>query len=238
MYTVDRRRIHGCDDMERVVIGNEAYAFPAIPRIENESLHVSELVTLDLEDYPRSGGKERLAAQLSHAVHHVGFFYVMNYGLSEEQANNQFTLAKHFFELPFEEKAKYEVNYAEADYNGWRRAGRGRAGMEPDAIKIFNIPKFTRDFEGKCTYPDLLKAHWDGIEMFSKALHTNVVLPLLRLFAIMLQLPDEEFLVRQYSYEKKSEDHFRYMIYHKRSKEENANNEFGRIGGFKDRKYA
>jgi hypothetical protein len=34
----------------------------------------SELVTLDLEDYHRPGGKGRLASQLSHAVHHVGFF--------------------------------------------------------------------------------------------------------------------------------------------------------------------
>jgi hypothetical protein len=33
----------------------------------------SELVTLDLEDYHRPGGKERLAKQLEHAVHHVGF---------------------------------------------------------------------------------------------------------------------------------------------------------------------
>ncbi len=32
----------------------------------------SELVTLDLEDYDRPGGKERLAKQLEHAVHHVG----------------------------------------------------------------------------------------------------------------------------------------------------------------------
>lgn len=35
----------------------------------------SELVTLDLEDYDRPGGKERLAKQLEHAVHHVGQVY-------------------------------------------------------------------------------------------------------------------------------------------------------------------
>ena len=33
----------------------------------------AELVTLDLEDYKRPGGKERLSKQLEHAVHHVGF---------------------------------------------------------------------------------------------------------------------------------------------------------------------
>ena len=36
------------------------------------NLQWSELVTLDLEDYDRPGGKERLAKQLEHAVHHVG----------------------------------------------------------------------------------------------------------------------------------------------------------------------
>lgn len=43
------------------------------PPETKEDLPWSELVTLDLEDYDRSGGKERLAKQLEHAVHHVGF---------------------------------------------------------------------------------------------------------------------------------------------------------------------
>lgn len=43
------------------------------PPDTKEDLPWSELVTLDLEDYNRPGGKERLAKQLEHAVHHVGF---------------------------------------------------------------------------------------------------------------------------------------------------------------------
>lgn len=43
------------------------------PPETQENLPWSELVTLDLEDYARPGGKERLAKQLEHAVHHVGF---------------------------------------------------------------------------------------------------------------------------------------------------------------------
>lgn len=94
------------------------------PPETKEKLNWAELVTLDLEDYDREGGKERLAKQLEHAVQHVGFFYVKNYGLSQEEVDNQFTLAKHFFKLPVEEKEKFECNYAAADYNGWRRSGR------------------------------------------------------------------------------------------------------------------
>lgn len=43
------------------------------PPETNADLPWSELVTLDLEDYGRPGGEERLAKQLEHAVHHVGF---------------------------------------------------------------------------------------------------------------------------------------------------------------------
>jgi hypothetical protein len=46
------------------------------PPETKEDLPWSELVTLDLEDYDRPGGKERLAKQLEHAVHHVGFVCV------------------------------------------------------------------------------------------------------------------------------------------------------------------
>ncbi|PVH80865.1 gibberellin 2-oxidase [Cadophora sp. DSE1049] len=204
------------------------------PPETQESLPWAELVTLDLEDYHRPGGKERLASQLSHAVHHVGFFYVKNFGLSQQQIDNQFTLAKNFFSLPVSEKEKYEIDYAKADYNGWRRPGRGKISAVKDNVEIFNIPKFTKDFEGRYKLPDIVQAHLDEIEVFSKALHSNVVLPLLRLFAIILQLPDEEYLVKQHTYEKKSEDHFRYMIYHKRTPEEHEASGYGQSTGHTD----
>jgi isopenicillin N synthase-like dioxygenase len=194
----------------------------------------SELVTLDLEDYDRPGGKERLAKQLKHALHHVGFFYVKNYGLTHEQVDRQFTLGKNFFELPTSEKEKYEVNYAAADYNGWRRAGRYIQVSQKDNVEIFNIPKFTPDFLGKYKYPDLLNAHIEEIEVFQKALHANVVLPLLRLIAIVLELPDEEYLVKQHTYEKKSEDHFRYMLYYPRTDAEWEAANYGKNGGHTD----
>jgi len=195
----------------------------------------SELVTLDLEDYQRPGGKERLAKQLEHAVHHVGFFYVKNYGLTAEQVDRQFTLAQNFFELPVEEKEKYEVRYAEADYNGWRRPGRATQVKAKDNIEMYNFAKFTKHFEGRYQHPDLIRAHLAEIETFHRALHANVVLPLLRLFAMVLQLPDEEYLVRQHTYDdKKSEDHFRYMLYHPRTEEEWAASSYGKTGGHTD----
>jgi isopenicillin N synthase-like dioxygenase len=216
------------------------YSFEALepyvhPPETKEALPWSELVTLDLSDFDQPGGKERLAKQLEHAVHHVGFFYVKNYGLTQEQVDQQFTLAKHFFALPVEEKATSEVDYASADYNGWRRSGRRQLQQNvKDNIEMYNFAKFTQDFAGKYTHPDLIKAHLPEIEAFSKALHANVVLPLLRLFAIVLKLPDEDYLVKQHTYEKRSEDHFRYMIYHKRTAEEHEASGYGQTTGHTD----
>ncbi|KAL5114688.1 hypothetical protein ACEQ8H_007422 [Pleosporales sp. CAS-2024a] len=204
------------------------------PPETKEDLPWAELVTLDLEDYGRPGGKERLAKQLEHAVHHVGFFYVKNFGLSQEQVDRQFTLAKHFYLLPTSEKEKYECNYAAADYNGWRRPGRRLTSETTDNIEIYNFAKFTHDFKGKYDQPDLLKAHLPEIESFQRALHSNVVLPLLRLFAIVLQLPDEDYLVKQHTFEKKSEDHYRYMIYHARTEEEWKASNYGSTTGHTD----
>ncbi|QIW96768.1 hypothetical protein AMS68_002286 [Peltaster fructicola] len=196
----------------------------------------SELVTLDLEDYQRPGGKQRLAHQLEHAVHRVGFFYVKNYGITQEEVDRQFTLAQAFFELPESEKEQYEVNYKIADYNGWRRRGLRSSddGKTKDNIEMYNIPKFTKDFEGKYGHPELIKANLAEIERFHKALHNNVVLPLLRLLAIVLQLPDEEYLVKQHTYDQKSEDHFRYMLYHPRTEQEWADSKYGATGGHTD----
>ncbi|KAH0827720.1 hypothetical protein AYO21_08892 [Fonsecaea monophora] len=204
------------------------------PPETKENLPWSELVTLDLRDIDRPGGKDRLAKQLEHAVHYVGFFYVKNFGLSQEQINKQFTLAKNFFELPVEEKEKFELKYAEADYNGWRRPGRSLEAKVFDNVELFNIPKFIDEFRGKYNYPDLLQAHMEEIELFQRTLHSNVVIPLLRLFAIILRLPDEDYLVKQHSYNDKSEDHLRYMIYYPRTDEEWEVRNFGKEGGHTD----
>ncbi len=60
------------------------------------------------------------------------------------------------------------------------------------------------------------------------------MVPLLRLFAIVLQLPDEDYLVKQHEFEDKSEDHLRYMLYYPRTEEEWAAANYGKKGGHTD----
>lgn len=44
---------------------------------------------------------------------------------------------------------------------------------------------------------------------------------LLVLFAIVLELPNEDYFAQSHRYDEKSDCHLRYMKYHRRSEEEN-----------------
>lgn len=64
----------------------------------------AELVTLDLGVFDKPGGKEELVRQLQYAAQHVGFFHVVNFGISQEEVDQQFALGREFYDLPLEEK--------------------------------------------------------------------------------------------------------------------------------------
>ncbi|KAI9733453.1 MAG: hypothetical protein M1818_007201 [Claussenomyces sp. TS43310] len=187
-----------------------------------ENLEWAELVTLDLSQFEKTGGKQKLAAQLEHAVHHVGFFYVKNFDVSQEEVDRQFALGREFYDLPREEKLKYHNGdaVAKGDYNGYRPDGQREivAGTK-DNVQVYNIPKF--DGFHKRTQPAILQEHIDEIEKFSRDIHEKVVLKLLRIFAVVLELEDEEQLIKDHAYDDRSEDHLRYMHYKARTPEEN-----------------
>ena len=50
--------------------------------VTQAQLDWADLVTLDLEDFDRPGGKDRLAKQLFDAVQNIGFFYVCTWFLN------------------------------------------------------------------------------------------------------------------------------------------------------------
>ena len=67
----------------------------------------ADLITIDLSKFDRPAGKEELAKQLKTAISTVGFFYVVNFGISQEEVDQQFALGREFYDLPLEEKLKY-----------------------------------------------------------------------------------------------------------------------------------
>ncbi|KJK66577.1 non-heme dioxygenase in morphine synthesis N-terminal [Aspergillus parasiticus SU-1] len=182
----------------------------------------AELITLDLSQYDQPGGKEDLVKQLEHAVRHVGFFYVKNFNISQDEIDRQFALGREFYALPLEEKLKYHSasDLEKGEYNGYRPAGHRALGNGvKDNVQVYNIPKF--DGYHQRQQPPILGDHLEEIEAFSRKCHKEVVEKLLRLFAILLELPDEDQLVKDHQYDVKGEDHLRYMHYAARGAEEN-----------------
>jgi len=201
----------------------EVSPYEQVPETKAD-LDWAELVTLDLSLFNKPGGKEKLAKQLEHAVHHVGFFYVQNFGITQEEVDHQFALGREFYDLPLEEKLKFHnaVELESGNYNGYRPAGRRELidGIF-DNIETYNIPKF--DGFHPRSHPSVLQAHIQEIEKFSRDCHSKVILPLLELFGILLELSPEatEKLLVSNSYDKEGEDHLRYMHYKARTPEVN-----------------
>ncbi|KAJ5617704.1 hypothetical protein N7537_002818 [Penicillium hordei] len=190
--------------------------------VTKEDLDWAELITLDLSQYEQPGGKEDLVKQLDHAVRNVGFFYVKNFNISQEEIDNQFALGREFYALPLEEKLKFHSasDLERGEYNSYRPAGHRILGNGvKDNVQVYNLPKF--DGYHERPQPSVLADNIKEIEAFSRKCHTEVVEKLLRLFAILLELPDEDQLVRDHQYDVKGEDHLRYMHYAARSAEDN-----------------
>lgn len=168
----------------------------------------------------------------------LGFFYVENFGISQEEVDNQFALGREFYNLPLEEKLKYHnaEDLASGNYNGYRPGGRREIvdgvfdkievnefhwlkDMMLKSIQVYNIPKF--DGFHPREQPKVLQDNIAEIEKFSRACHSKVVLPLLELFAIVLELSPEatEHLLSSNAYDTEGEDHLRYMHYSARTPE-------------------
>ena len=80
-------------------------------------------MTLDLSTFDSPGGKQALARQLFDAIQNIGFFYIVNFGLSQDEVDRQFGIGKSLFELPTSEKLKYRADLENGGYNGYKPLG-------------------------------------------------------------------------------------------------------------------
>ncbi|KAK5106596.1 hypothetical protein LTS08_000717 [Lithohypha guttulata] len=181
----------------------------------------ADLVTLDLSKFEQLGGKQELAKQLKDAVHNIGFFYITNFGLSQEEVDYQFAIGREVFALPMEEKLKYRADLENGNYNGYRPLGAAELypGLR-DNVEMYNLFKFLPELER--TQPSVITENKAEIERFQRHIAENVVQKLLVLVSIILELPDEGALSEGHRYSDISDCHLRYMIYRARSPEENA----------------
>ncbi|ETS75196.1 hypothetical protein PFICI_13680 [Pestalotiopsis fici W106-1] len=207
--------------MAAAVASQPASSIPTyhqIPETQYE-LDWAQLATLDLSQFDQPGGKEKLAKQLSEAIEKIGFFYITDFGLTQEQVDRQFAIGKEVFQLSTEEKLKYRADLENGGYNGYKPLGlrEVRPGVH-DNTEIYNIPKFIPELERP--HPDVINTNRAEIEHFARHINDHVVGRLLVLFAIILELPEDYFLQR-HRYNQRSDCHLRYMKYHHRTAEQN-----------------
>lgn len=103
--------------------GSWLHVYTVLTRRADVSVDWADLVTLDLARFDERGGKETLARQLFEALQTIGFFYIINFGLDQEEVDRQFAIGKAVFDLPAEEKLLYRAYLENGGYNGYKPLG-------------------------------------------------------------------------------------------------------------------
>ncbi|CAK7207858.1 hypothetical protein SEUCBS139899_010673 [Sporothrix eucalyptigena] len=190
------------------------------PAVTKENLDWADLPKIDLSRFDEPGGKQELAQQLYDAISKVGFWSVVNTGIDDERVLRQFSIGNTFFKEPLEEKRRFPCNFADGEYFGYRENSRwvGDTGIKEN-IEMLNIPKAIPawDHIGRHT---IVQQHYDEIAAFHRDVWEKVIRKLFVLIAIVLELPDENYLADAHDYDKTSDDHLRYMIYNVRTQDE------------------
>jgi isopenicillin N synthase-like dioxygenase len=211
---------------------SEISNYQSIPETTAD-LDWANLVTLDLSLFSLPDGKQKLAAQLKQAIHTIGFFYIVNFGLSQGEVDQQFALANSIFSLPQEEKNRYLVDKSlPGGPLGYKPAGQRKiAGDVKDNIEIYDDPKYNALFKDRAR-PQPCIASTEKTEQFCRHIHNHILYRLLVLTAIIMELEDEEELWKFHNYDDMSNCHMRYMVQHPRTPEESkqlAESEVGEV---------
>lgn len=195
-------------------------------------LEWADLVTLDLSDFDRPGGKQRLASQLKEAIHTVGFFYLVNWGLPQSEVDAQFAQAADIFKLSEAEKARCERNHhLPGGPLGFQLRGSG-PGQRPN-VEIYDDPKWNSHFTDRPRPAPCVKGA-EQSERLCRHLHHHVLYRLLVLSAIVLDLEDEEQLWDLHNYESMSNCHMRYMMQYPSKPETKSDKQVETIRGHTD----
>ncbi|KAL1845020.1 hypothetical protein VTK73DRAFT_1317 [Phialemonium thermophilum] len=116
-------------------------AYRQVPETQYD-LEWAQLATLDLSTFDQPGGKAALAKQLEAALQTIGFFYVVRFGLSQDEVDRQFAIGQAVFALPTDEKLRYRADLENGGYNGYKPLGlRAVVPGVRDNPEIYNIPK-------------------------------------------------------------------------------------------------
>jgi isopenicillin N synthase-like dioxygenase len=145
---------------------------------------------------------------------------VINFGLTQEEVDEQYEYAEELFGETLEEKKKHLADLDKGEYIGYKPFGlrEVKPGV-PENTEVYNIPRFGPDVPSR-SHPRAITDHWSKIERFSKHIHNEIVMKLFILFAIVLELPENHF-TDLHQYDDDHSSYLRYMKYHARTPEQN-----------------
>ena len=98
-------------------------------------------MTLPLVDVSRfrdPAQREAFLADLRHAAHDVGFFYVVGHGVPPEVTDGVMAAAREFFALPLEQRLEIE-NMNSRHFRGYSRVGTERTGGAADQREQIDV---------------------------------------------------------------------------------------------------
>ncbi|KAG6899830.1 hypothetical protein C0993_006424 [Termitomyces sp. T159_Od127] len=188
------------------------------PPPTKENLDFADLAIIDLEKFGTPQGKAQLVQDVRNAMSTIGFFYVINHGYTQEQTRRIFDIAEIPFSVSEEEKQKYVGKMKEnGSYQGYkpRQYWHIDAGIR-DQIEHYNIHT---DIHAK-EHPEALRPFLPEIDAFARHNHFNVLLPLLRLLALGLELPEETFAEKHSFASDLTDSWIRMMKYWPRSSDD------------------
>ncbi|GAA5854620.1 hypothetical protein JCM8547_004913 [Rhodosporidiobolus lusitaniae] len=190
------------------------------PPATKEQLDYVDLAVIDLSKWDKPGGKEELVEDLRRAIIDIGFLLVTGHGITDDEVLRQLSIGQEFFKLPLEEKRQHLCDFESGRYWGFREPKETYDNTNiKSKIQMLNNPKDTPALADEKLKFSFLDPFREEIKAFSEKTHARVLDPLLRLFSLLLELP-EDYLAAPHAYDKAADDHLRYMLYEPHSKEE------------------
>lgn len=164
---------------------------------------MTTLPVLDFSQFTDPDSRDAFLAQLRHAAHDVGFFYLINHGVDRALQDAVQAEARKFFALPDAHKQQVAMIHS-PHFRGYNRAASELTRGQPDWREQFDIgaerpaleltqnsPRWRR-LQGPNLWPHTLPTLRPALLAWQDAM-TEMALSLLRAFAQALHLPADAF---------------------------------------------
>lgn len=167
------------------------------PRLSSRTLSFDEVPVVDIGPLVDGTDPEKVAREIGHVCETVGFLYVRNHGIPRSLIDDAYSLAKQFFDRPFEEKNRLNIVNSGPTLRGYIPTFAENVDPEKsrDFKECFDLGQHEQQvspFFGPNLMPDRPTAFKDVFELY----HAEMLFlarKLISAIAISLDLPPDYF---------------------------------------------